>query len=66
MSWHELAREAATAAKLGVDAIRRVRLADDAEDADTSLSSRRGLLLRPLDQALRDFATHNEALRRLS
>ena len=36
MSWHELAREAATAAKLGVDAIGRVRLADDAEDADTA------------------------------
>ena len=63
VSWHELAREAAAAAKLDSAAI---RLDDDAVDADTSLSSGRGLLLRPLDQALSDFATHSDALRRLS
>jgi dTDP-4-dehydrorhamnose reductase len=66
VSWHELAREAAAGAKLGRDAIRRVRAADNAEGVDTSLSSRRGLLLRPLDQALSDFVTHSETLRRVA
>jgi dTDP-4-dehydrorhamnose reductase len=65
ISWHELAREAAAAAKLGRDAVRLVRPAEDAEHADTSLSSRRGLLLRPLDQAISDFANSSEALREL-
>ena len=62
ISWHELAREAAAAAKLDRDRIRLVRAADDGEDADTSLSSRRGLLLRPLDQAISDFAAFSEML----
>lgn len=66
ISWHELAREAASGAKLGREAIRLVRPADGDEHADTSLSSRRGLLLRPLDQALSDFAAHSETLRRLT
>jgi len=61
ISWHELAREAAAAAKLDSAAI---RLDEEAVDGDTSLSSRRGLLLRPLDQALSDFASHSEALHR--
>jgi len=60
VSWHELAREAAAVAKLGTAGI---RFDEDAIDADTSLSSGRGLLLRPLDQALRDFASDSEALR---
>ena len=63
VSWHELAHEAAAAAKLDGAAI---RIDDEAVEADTSLSSRRGLLLRPLDQALSDFATSSEALRRLT
>ncbi|MEP6983135.1 MAG: family 1 glycosylhydrolase [Sphingomicrobium sp.] len=66
VSWHELAREAAAGAKLGRDTIRRIRAADNAEGVDTSLSSRRGLLLRPLDQALSDFVTHSETLRRVA
>ena len=65
MSWHELAREAALAARLDRQASERVRPAEDSEQVDTSLSSRRGLLLRPLDQALSDFAIHSEALQRL-
>lgn len=62
ISWHELAREAATAAKLDGATIRLVRAAEDSEDADTSLSSRRGLLLRPLGQAISDFAAYSETL----
>jgi dTDP-4-dehydrorhamnose reductase len=64
VSWHELAQEAAAAAKLGRDAIKLVRPAEDSEEADTSLSSSRGLLLRPLGQALSDFAAQSEAFRR--
>jgi len=62
ISWHELAKEAAAAARLDRKLIRRVRSDDDANDADTSLTSRRGLLLRPLDQALIDFANSSESL----
>ena len=53
VSWHELACEVAAMAKLGRD---RIRIADDAEKTDTSLGSDRGLLLRPLESALIDFA----------
>ena len=66
ISWHELAREAAVAAKLDRKLIRRVRVDDEAEDADTSLSSTRGLLLRPLGQALSDFVAQTEAVAHLS
>lgn len=66
VSWHELAREAASAANLDRAKVRLVRPADAGERADTSLSSNRGLLLRPLGQALSDFVQHNEALRRAS
>ena len=52
ISWHELAREAAFAAHLDKDQVRLVRVADDTEAVDTSLTSGRGLLLRPLDEAL--------------
>jgi dTDP-4-dehydrorhamnose reductase len=62
VSWHDLAREAAAAARLDRSAIRLVRPTDDDNDADTSLSSTRGLLLRPLDQAIDDFVAHNETL----
>ena len=62
VSWHALAREAAGAAKLDRSLIRLVRPAEDGELADTSLSSTRGLLLRPLDQAIGDFVACNEAL----
>jgi dTDP-4-dehydrorhamnose reductase len=66
ISWHELAREAASAAKLDRRLIRLVRPLEDAEQANTSLTSSRGLLLRPLDQALSDFAADNQALRDLA
>jgi dTDP-4-dehydrorhamnose reductase len=62
ISWHELAREAASAAKLDDRAIRLVRSAEDCDALDTSLSSTRGLLLRPLEQALGDFAVHGRPL----
>ena len=59
ISWHELAGEIADRAKL--DRGKLVRL-DDAAPADTSLSSKRGILLRPLDQALDDFLVSAETL----
>ncbi|QIL01910.1 sugar nucleotide-binding protein [Sphingomonas sinipercae] len=59
ISWHELAREIADRAHLDSKLVH----SNDAPAADTSLSSKRGLLLRPLDQALSDFVTHAEALR---
>ena len=62
VSWHDLAREAADMAKVGAD---RVRVAQSSEPADTSLTSSRGLLMRPLDQALGDFVEHSETLREL-
>ncbi|MEO6225212.1 MAG: family 1 glycosylhydrolase [Sphingomicrobium sp.] len=62
VSWHELAKEAAVAAKLDRRLIRNVRVDEDFDPVDTSLSSNRGLLLRPLDQALGDFVEHNELL----
>jgi dTDP-4-dehydrorhamnose reductase len=52
ISWHELAREAAVLAKADRGLIRSL---DDDEPCDTSLSSNRGLLLRPLDQALSSY-----------
>jgi dTDP-4-dehydrorhamnose reductase len=62
ISWHDLAREAADAAQLGAASVHRLRPADDGASADTSLTSTRGLLLRPLGQALGDFADHHRAL----
>ncbi len=63
VSWHDLARQAADMAKVDVG---RVRVAESVEPADTSLTSSRGLLLRPLDQALGDFLEHSETLRELA
>lgn len=62
ISWHDLAKEAAAAAKLDQSLVRRLRPAEDSEQADTSLTSSRGLLLRPLNEALGDFADKNETL----
>ena len=53
ISWYELARGMADHARLDA---RKIRVADVAEPADTSLTSTRGLLLRPLDQALAAYA----------
>ena len=64
ISWHELAGEAASVARLDRGLVRRLEVTDDDEAADTSLTSRRGLLLRPLDRAIGDFA-NGEALREL-
>lgn len=63
VSWHELAREVAGRARLDT---RRI-IAPDAQEepSDTSLTSRRGLLLRPLDSALGEFVETSEALRQL-
>ncbi|MEO5611635.1 MAG: family 1 glycosylhydrolase [Sphingomicrobium sp.] len=60
VSWHDLAREVAGIADIGKG---RVRFAENANPSNTSLTSSRGLLLRPLDQALGDFVEHSETLR---
>ena len=52
VSWHDLAREVADMAALDA---RRVRPVDDDEPCDTSMSSSRGILLRPLEQSLQDY-----------
>ena len=59
ISWHDLAKEAADAARLDRKLVRR---AEDSDSADTSLSSHRGILLRPLDRAIGEFADKHEAL----
>jgi dTDP-4-dehydrorhamnose reductase len=64
VSWHELAREAASMGRLDAGLLHKVRKADDDSPIDTSLTSSRGLLLRPLDQALRDYG-ESEALQPL-
>ena len=61
VSWHDLAREVAGIARVGVE---RVRPAGNADCSDTSLTSNRGLLLRPLDEALGDFVEHSETFER--
>jgi dTDP-4-dehydrorhamnose reductase len=66
ISWLELAREAAAAAKLDRKLVKRVRPLEADEPLDTSLSSTRGLLLRPLGSALADFADSSEQLRNLA
>ena len=63
ISWHELARAMADRAKLDP---RRIVVPEGIEASDTSLTSSRGLLLRPLDWALDDFAQDSHALRALS
>ena len=60
VSWHELAAEVADRAKLDRSLLRP---AEDAIAADTSLTSKRGILLRPLDRALDDFMSSAETLR---
>jgi dTDP-4-dehydrorhamnose reductase len=62
VSWHELACEIADLAKVEGG---RVLRAESKEKADTSLSSKRGLMLRPLDRALSEFVDHSDALREL-
>jgi dTDP-4-dehydrorhamnose reductase len=62
ISWHELACHVADRAKLDA---KRIRVPDDDLSADTSLTSKRGLLLRPLDGAIQDFVEYSEPLKRL-
>ena len=63
ISWHELARAVADRAKLDT---RRIVAADEEEASDTSLTSKRGLLLRPLDGAIADFVEFSEPLKELA
>ena len=64
VSWHELAREIADRADL--DSRRIVVPDEDEEPSDTSLTSSRGLLLRPLAGALGDFLDSSEPLKDLA
>jgi dTDP-4-dehydrorhamnose reductase len=60
ISWHELAREVADRAKLD----KKLIVAPGSDElSDTSLASKRGALLRPLDRALDDFLSNADALR---
>jgi dTDP-4-dehydrorhamnose reductase len=61
VSWHDLAREAAAIGKVDGSLVRRSEPDDRSEAADTSLTSDRGLLLRPLDRALVEFADRIDA-----
>jgi dTDP-4-dehydrorhamnose reductase len=60
VSWHELARDIADRASLDA---RRIIVPDVDEPCDTSLTSTRGLLLRPLDRALDEFVEQSAGLR---
>jgi len=62
ISLHGLAAELADRAKLDR---RRIVLPEEDSPADTSLTSNRGLLLRPLGPALDDFMRYAEPLREL-
>jgi dTDP-4-dehydrorhamnose reductase len=62
VSWHELARAVADCAKLDAG---RIFLPNEDVTLDTSLTSKRGLLLRPLDHALADFVEFSEPLKQL-
>ena len=52
VSWRDLVHEVAAMAHLPAD---RIRADEVSAAADTSLTSNRGLLLRPLERALDDF-----------
>lgn len=60
VSWHQLALEIADRARLDT---RRIFLPNGDERCDTSLTSTRGLMLRPLEGALDEFCSSAEALR---
>ena len=63
VSWHDLALEVADRAKADR---KLIRLVGDDEGSDTSLTSRRGILLRSLDGGLSDFFEHSEPLRAIA
>ena len=63
VSWHDLACAMADFAGVRRE---RVRIDPDSGAADTSLTSKRGILLRPLDRALEDFIDTSERLRQLA
>ena len=63
ISWHDLAREIADRAKLDSG---RISVAEEEDHSDTSLTSSRGLLLRPLGHALDDFADQSRSLLELT
>jgi dTDP-4-dehydrorhamnose reductase len=63
VSWHDLATQVADRAKLNRSLIRPV---ENDTPVDTSLTSRRGLMLRGLEGGLDDFFENSEPLRRIA
>jgi dTDP-4-dehydrorhamnose reductase len=63
LSWLDFARQLFERASVDP---KRLLATGDEHRRDTSLSSQRGLLLRPLDQAIDDFVTWSEPLRALA
>ena len=62
VSWHELAQAVADRASLDTG---RIIVPETDTASDTSLTSGRGVLLRPLDHAIADFVEYSEPLKRL-
>jgi dTDP-4-dehydrorhamnose reductase len=62
LSWHDFAREFMDRTRISSGRL----IADRGKPKDTSLTSSRGLLLRPLPQAIDDFVSQSEPLRRLA
>lgn len=63
LSWHDFAREFLDRAGLDSGALRK---ASDGKAINTSLTSERGLILRPTEQAVADFVAHSQPLRELA
>ena len=62
LSWHELATAVADHARLDIG---KIIVPERDEATDTSLTSSRGLLLRPIDHAIADFMEFSEPLKQL-
>ena len=62
LSWHEFATAVADHARLDIG---KIVIPELDEAADTSLTSSRGLLLRPIDHAIADFMEFSEPLKQL-
>jgi len=63
LSWNDLAREIADRASVDRG---RLHVPESSSRSDTSLASKRGLLLRPLPQALDDFVANSGPLHELA
>ena len=62
LSWHELATAVADHARLDIG---KIIVPELDQATDTSLTSSRGLLLRPIEHAIADFMEYSEPLKQL-